>query len=79
MVRFGNTTAWLSTWQVRRYATRDKMVSPFEMGHQKVESMIANPAEEAAVPALSGHLSLNHRINLEQCCGSNWRLFPNHE
>jgi hypothetical protein len=42
--------------------TSDKMDSPFEMGHQKVETMIANPAEEAAVPALPGHLSLNHRI-----------------
>jgi hypothetical protein len=66
MVRFGNTTAWLSTRQVRRYATRDKMVSPFEMGHKKVETMIANPAQEAAVSALPGHLSLNRRITFEQ-------------
>jgi hypothetical protein len=58
------------------------MVSPFEMSHQKVKSMIANPAQEAAVPALAGHLSLNHRITLEQCCGfikSNSGLFPNYD
>jgi hypothetical protein len=64
ITRFDGTTTWLSAWQVRRYATRDKIVSPFEMGHQKVETMIANPAQEAAVPALPGHLSLNHRITL---------------